>query len=147
MQIGRATMVALQTGAVAYGVSVYLREAEAERAVTAAAALDERAFEACERSDYAGAARLVAQAVAQLRRVFPPESSQVAHEMVKLGKLRCRLLTSHINLIHLCLGLVIKAVNHRQIFLMVKIFLTPFCFFRLNLRIELVKHFLSFAKI
>ena len=64
------------------------REAEAERAVAAAAALDERAFEACERSDYAGAARLVAQAVAQLRRVFPPESSQVAHEMVKLGKLR-----------------------------------------------------------
>ena len=61
--------------------------AEAERAVAAAAQLDALAFEACERDDFGGAARLVARAVALLRRVFPPESSQLAHELVKLGRL------------------------------------------------------------
>ena len=60
--------------------------AEAERAVAAAAQLDALAFEACERTDFGGAARLVARAVALLRRVFPPESSQLAHELVKLGR-------------------------------------------------------------
>ena len=61
--------------------------AEAERAVAAAAQLDALAFEACARDDFGGAARLVARAVALLRRVFPPESSQLAHELAKLGRL------------------------------------------------------------
>jgi hypothetical protein len=53
-----------------------------------ASRLDELARAACQRGDFEEAASLCADAIRQLRCVFPPGSTMLAHEEAKLGRLK-----------------------------------------------------------
>ena len=61
------------------------RRARAQRLDEAAR---EAAREACELGSFAEAARLCEEALKELRGVFPPTSTMIAHEEAKLGMLR-----------------------------------------------------------